>query len=168
MLKYKKGDTACRAIAIAKTYDDECKTTYLNIGGRRVEHLMCACISGDSWFLHPGGILHHQDMFKGNVQESAKVPRLNGPTKKIESLRPCDLLNKLMAIAHFQAEIERADIEGRDPDMAVADALFQKNPFEWGKKMPKQIFVLWTSKYEGGAWEHHVNEVTLSSLYKFR
>ena len=170
MMKHKKGDVVCRAIAIPKSYDDECNTTFLNVGGRRVEYLICAHISGDQYLLHPGRILHQHDMFKSNVEESSnKAPRLNAPTKRIESLHPCSMLNKLMAIAHFQAEIERAEIQGRSPDMNVADEKFEKNSLEWGKKTPKQVFVLWTSKTEQeGGLDHHLNEVVFTTLSKSR
>ena len=164
MLKSKKGDVTCRAVAVAKPHDGEYETTFIHVGGRRVEHIMCAKISGDTWLLHPGGVLHHSDLFKTEVRQN-KQPRLNAPTQKIDPIRPCEQLNKLMAIAHWRAEIERACLEGRDPDMKIADEKFIKNPFEFGKK--KHVFVLWSSLSEG-VREHHLNEVSLSSLAKFR
>ena len=167
MLKYPEGDAVCRALAIARPYEADCQTTFINVGGRSVQHIMCARISGDSWFVHPGGILSTSDLFKSEVlpQDAAKKARLTAPTLKMEPVRPGELLSKLMAVAHFHAEIERAKIEGREPDLSVTDECFQKNPFEWNKT-PKQVFVLWSSKSAEGGWEQHVSEASFASLSK--
>ena len=64
-------------------------------------------------------------------------------------------LNKLMAVATYRAEVERAMAERREVDVAVADALLEKNPFQWGS-MPRTVMALWTS--EGGA-VHHIDQI---------
>ncbi len=165
MLKYAEGDVTCRALALARPYDADCQTTFLNIGGRRVEHLMCAHVSGETWMVHPGGILSPKDLFKSNVRHDAKKARMTAPTQTLEPVRPGELLGKLMAVAHFQAEIERARIAEREADLSVADERFEKNPFEWNKT-PKQVFVLWSSKRAEGGWEQHVGEASFASLSK--
>ena len=65
MLKYEKCDVACRAGAIAMIReDDDYAKTYINVGGRRVEHIKCAHINGDVWLVHPGGTLHPKDLLR--------------------------------------------------------------------------------------------------------
>ena len=164
MLKYAQGDVTCRALAIPRPYDADCQTTFINVGGRRVEHLMCAHVSGDTWLVHPSGILSPKDLFKSNVRPDAKKARLTAPTLKMEPVRPGELLNKLMAVAHFQAEIERAKIAEREVDLNVADERFDKNPFEW-RRPPKQVFVLWSLKSgDVGGREQRVDEASFASL----
>ena len=64
-------------------------------------------------------------------------------------------LNKLMAVATYRAEVERAMAERREVDVVAADALLEKNPFQWNS-MPRTVMALWTS--EGGA-VHHIDEI---------
>ena len=166
MLKYPKGDAVCRALGVARPHEADCQTTFVNVGGRRVEHLMCAHVSGETWLLHPGDILSPKDLFKSEVrQDAAKKARLTAPTQKLEPVRPSDQLNKLMAVAHFRAEIERARVAEREVDLNVADECFEKNPFEW-RRAPRQAFVIWSSKSAEGGWEHRVDEANFASLSK--
>ena len=65
-------------------------------------------------------------------------------------------LDKLMAIATYRAEVERARYEDRDVDFHVADALLEKDPFRW-EVAPKTILALWTTN-DG---RHHVDEISL-------
>ena len=168
MLKYDKGDVACRAIVVAKPCDDDdYETTFLNVGGRRVEHIKCARISGDVWLVHPGGTLHPKDLLKTELQSDSKKAKLSGPIQKTEVVRR-DALGNLMAYAHWQAEMDRAKMEGLEPDLAKADELFLKDPFAWAKT-PKQVFVMWSAKRgEGEPWEQRLTEVYLNSLVKRR
>jgi hypothetical protein len=166
MLKYEKCDVACRAIAVAMPREnDDYETTYINVGGRRVEHIKCAHINGDIWLVHPGGTLHPKDLFKTEVQPDSKKAKLNGPTQKIEVVR-CNALGNLMAYAHWQAEMEKSTMEDREPDLAKAEELFLKDPFKW-TKTPKQAFALWSAK-RGEGWEQRLSEVNLHSLSKSR
>ena len=116
MLTFEKCDVARRAVAIAMVRDDDdYEKTYINVGGRRVEHIKCAHINGDVWLVHPGGTLHPKDLFKTEVQPDSKKAKLNGPTQKVEVVRR-EVLCNLMAYAHWQAEMERAKMEDREPD----------------------------------------------------
>ena len=65
------------------------------------------------------------------------------------------VLNKLMAVATYRAEVERAMADRREVDVVAADALLEKNPFQWNS-MPRTVMALWTS--EGGA-VHHIDEI---------
>ena len=165
MLKYPKGDAVCRALGVARPHEADCQTTFVNVGGRRVEHLMCAHVSGETWLLHPGDILSPKDLFKSNVRHNAKKARMTAPTQKLEPVRPGELLNKLIALAHFQAESERAKIAEREADLSATDERFLKKTFEWNKT-PKQVFVLWSSKRAEGGGEQHVSETSFASLSK--
>ena len=62
-------------------------------------------------------------------------------------------LNKLMAVPTYRAEVERAMAERREVDVVAADALLEKNPFEWGS-MPRTALALWTC--DG---KHYIDEI---------
>ena len=94
-----------------------------------------------------------------------KKAKVNGPTQKIEVVRR-EALGNLIAYAHWQAEMERATMQDREPDLAKADELFLKDPFAW-TKTPKQVFVMWSTK-RGEGWEQRLSEVNLHSLYSRR
>ena len=125
-------DATCRAVAIARPFTDKYNTTYImKEDGRKVEHLLCANISGDSWLVHPGkNMLNPAFLSKQELKSGAKRKRTSAsPPLPLEPIMPCAALDKLMSVAHHQAEVERAKLEGRNVDLDVADALFDKDPF---------------------------------------
>ena len=49
----------------------------------------------------------------------------------------------------------------------VAEAMFDKDTSKW-TKIPKHVFVLWSSITADGVEEHHATEVPFSTLFKGR
>ena len=153
-------DATCRAVAIAKSFTDQYKTIYITKeDGRKVEHLLCANISGDTWLVHPGtNMLSPALLAKHEVKSGAKRRRISAsPPLPLEPIMPCAALDKLMSVAHHKAEVERAKLEGRNVDTDVADALFDKDPFAW-TQTPKKVHALWFA-IEDGKMEQRVDEI---------
>ncbi len=62
-------------------------------------------------------------------------------------------LNKLMAVATHRAEVDRAMVERREVDVVAADALLEKNPFQWDST-PRTVLALWAC--DG---KHYIDEI---------
>ena len=149
-----KEGAVCRAVAIPKTYEGEITTTFVVQDGRSVEHFICAKIRGPAFLVHPGGKLDPDDLFQHTIKRNAKRSRSPLAPVKLEKLMHGCALDKLMAIATYRAEVERARHESRDVDFAVADALLEKDPFRW-PVAPKTVLALWRTS-DG---RHHVDEI---------
>ena len=124
MLKYKGCDVKVRSLALAKHYAGNYQTTLLVKQSQNVEHLLCAHVKDDTWLVHDGKDLSPQNLFKQEVPHQNQPPtkkRLKGKVL-LEPISPCESLSSLMALAHFQAEMLRAESEGRDPDLDNAEA----------------------------------------------
>ena len=106
------------------------------------------------WF-HPGGKLDPDDLFQHKIKRNAKRSRSPLAPVKLAKLMHGYALDKLMAIATYRAEVERARHESRDVDFAVADALLEKDPFRW-PVAPKTVLALWRTS-DG---RHHVDEIS--------
>ena len=148
-----KGGAVCRAVAIPKHYEGKYTTTRLVLEGRTVEHMICAHISGVTFLVHSGGKLDPHDLVPHKMRRSAKRSRSSLAPAKLGQVMPGCALNKLMAVATYRAEVERAMTERREVDVAAADALLEKNPFEWGS-MPRTVLALWTC--DG---KHYIDEI---------
>ena len=150
-----KEGAVCRAVAIPRTYEGECTTTFVVQDGRSVEHVICAHVHGPVSLVHPGGKLDPDDLFQHKIKRNAKRSRSPLAPVKLEKLMHGCALDKLMAIATYRAEVERARHESRDVDFAVADALLEKDPFRW-PVAPKTVLALWRTS-DG---RHHVDEIS--------
>ena len=148
-----KDDAACRAVAIPKHYEGKYTTTRLVLEGRAVEHMICAHVSGNTFLVHPGGKLDPHDLVRHKMKRNAKRSRSSLAPAKLGQVMPGCALSKLMAVATYRAEIERAMAERREVDVVVADALLEKNPFVWGS-MPRTVLALWTC--DG---KHYIDEI---------
>ena len=147
------GDAVCRAVAIPRQYEGKYTTTCLVQNGRTVEYMICAHIAGNTFLVHPGGKLDPHDLGRHKVKRNAKRSRSSLAPAKLGQVMPGSALNMLMAIATHRAEVERAMVERREIDVAAADALLEKNPFEWGSA-PRTVLALWTC--DG---KHHIDEI---------
>ena len=124
-----KEGAVCRAVAIPTTYEGEFVTTFVVRDGRSVEHVICAHVHGPVSLVHPGGKLDPDDLLQHKIERKAKRSRSSFSPVRIGRLMHGCALDKLMAIATYRAEVERARYEDRDVDFHVADALFEKDPF---------------------------------------
>ena len=153
-MRHKEG-AVCRAVATPKHYGGELATTFVLQDGRSMEHFICAKIHGPAFLVHPGGKLDPDDLFQHKIKRNAKRSRSPLAPVKLEKLMHGCALDKLMAIATYRAEVERARHESRDVDFAVADALLEKDPFRW-PVAPKTVLALWRTS-DG---RHHVDEIS--------
>ena len=131
-------------------------TTVVLQDGRSVEHFICAKIHDSAFLVHPGGKLSPDALFRHNIKRHAKRSRSCLPPVKLGKLMHGCALDKLMAIAEYRAEVERARYEDRDVDFHVADALLEKDPFRW-EVAPKRVLALWTTS-DG---RHLVDEISV-------
>ena len=167
MLKVANGtQIRCRGLALAKEHVAQYETTFLNVKYKRAEHVKLARISGKKWLVHPGTVLSTAEIFTAAVEEEPS--KKNNPiVERIEPIPRCELRSKLFAVASFQAELLRAKEERRAVDTGLADVLFDKDSSKW-TRLPKQVFVLWSSQSSDGGEEHHATEVMFSTLFKGR
>ena len=149
----------CRAVAIPKTYEGEFTTTFVVQDGRSVEHVICAHVHGPVSLVHPGGKLAPDALFQHKIRRNAKRSRSSlAPVTLGKLIHGC-ALDKLMAIATYRAEVERARHEERDVDFDAADSMLEKDPFRW-PTAPKTVLALWTIS-DG---RHHVDKVKRGSM----
>ena len=168
MLKVANGtQIRCRGLALAKEHVAQYETTFLNVKYKRAEHVKLARISGKKWLVHPGTVLSTAEIFNTVVEEEPCKKNKNPIVERIEPIPRCELRSKLFAVASFQAEVLRTKEERRAVDTGVADALFDKDSSKW-TRLPKQVFVLWSSQSSESTEEHHATEVMFSTLFKGR
>ena len=123
--------------------------------GRSVEHLLCTNVHGPVCLVHPGGKLHPNDLFQHKIKRTAKRSRSSlAPVKLGKLIRGC-ALDKLMAVATYRAEVDRACHDERDVDFDVADSMLEKDPLKW-PTVPKTVLALWRTS-DG---RHHVDEIS--------
>ena len=150
-----KEGAVCRAVAIPKTYEGELTTTFVVQYGRSVEHLLCTNVHGPVCLVHPGGKLHPNDLFQHKIKRTAKRSRSSlAPVKLGKLIRGC-ALDKLMAVATYRAEVDRACHDERDVDFDVADSMLEKDPLKW-PTVPKTVLALWRTSDS----RHHVDEIS--------
>ena len=134
-------------------------TTVVLQDGRSVEHFICAKIHDSAFLVHPGGKLSPDALFRHNIKRHAKRSRSCLPPVKLGKLMHGCALDKLMAIAEYRAEVERARYEDRDVDLHEADSMLEKYPVR-SPTAPKTVLALWRAS-DG---RHHVEEIPLPEL----
>ena len=75
-----KEGVVCRAVAVPKRYEGEVATTYVFLNGRAVEHMVCAHVTGTTFFVHPGGKLDPHGLILHKIKRSAKKTQVLAPT----------------------------------------------------------------------------------------
>ena len=167
MQRFEQAHIRCRGLALAKEHDAQYQTTFLYVRHKRVEHVKLAHISGKKWLVHPGTVLSTTEVFSAIIEDEPIPKKNKAIVERMETIPPCELRSKLFAVANFQAECLRAKEETRAVDTGVADAMFDKDSSKW-TKVPKHVFVLWSSSTADGVEEHHATEVSFSTLFKGR
>ena len=159
----------CHAIAVPKRHTGNYETTYITKLGKRIEHVKLAHISRNEFFVHPGTVLSIAEMFPVSVKEEipASGKRKNPVLVPMKPLRECELRSRLFAVAGFRAELARAKAEGRDIIKEAAHALFE-DISDIARRLPKQVFVLWSSTTPEGGKQEYASEAMLSDLCEAR
>ena len=157
----------CRALALAKEHDAEYETTFLSMRNKRVEHVKLAHVSGKKWLVHPGTVLSISEIFAATIEEPTVKKKKDVIAEHLEAIPKCEQLSKLFAVACFQAESLRAKAESRAMDIVIGEQMFDKDTSKW-TRLPKQVFVLWSSITSDGIEEHHATEVMFSTLFNGR
>ena len=89
-----------------------------------------------------------------------KMPR--GPLYRLPPIQQGDLLQKLLAVGHFRAEVLRAKMEKRSVDLKRATSKFTIDVLLWAKP-PKNVWAIWSqSSPEGRSYE--VSEMPWKSI----
>ena len=163
----KHAQVRCRSLARVKHHDERYDAVLLDTRGKKVEHVKLAHVSGNKWLVHPGQALTPTHIITAEIPENEKKKQKPVVIERIEPIPPCELRSKLFAVASLHAECLRAKAEMRAADTGVADAMFDKDTSKW-TKIPKNVFVLWSSITADGVEEHHATEVPFSTLFKGR
>ena len=157
----------CRSLALAKDHDAEYETTFLSMRNKRVEHVKLAHVSGKQWLVHPGTVLSTSEIFAATIEDPAVKKKKDVIAERMEAIPKCEQRSKLFAVACFQAESLRAKTELRAMDTVIGEQMFDKDTLKW-TRLPKQVFVLWSSTTSDGAREHHATEVMFWTLFNGR
>ena len=157
----------CRSLALAKHHDAEYETTFLSMRNKRVEHVKLAHVSGKQWLVHPGTVLSTSEIFATTIEDPAVKNKKDVIVERMEAIPKCEQRSKLFAVACFQAESLRAKTELRAIDTVIGEQMFDKDTLKW-TRLPKQVFVLWSSITSDGIEEHHAEEVMSSTLFNAR
>ena len=148
----------------------------LCLDGAAVEFLLCAHVYEDMWFCTRG--LFVDDVFQSSdpfgvdslvlkdVQRDARRQELEaqsedikpslhpGQLKKLAAARP-DRWDMVVAVAKWRAEVTKAELKSRPPDMEQACAAFERDPFRWhvhtSRRVHTQVVTLW-SWFGGDQW----------------
>jgi len=146
----------CRAVALPQVGKTTLNKASFSIGGKSYDFILCACVSGRQWLVHPvGQPLALKNLEKMNVPETARFTPYEGSAA-----------DRVVAAAIFAAEKERARDQHRPMDMKLAEAGLDTSPFSWAKST-KEFFVLWTS-WDGDGMEadEHLTLARLPHLRK--
>ena len=159
----KHGEVRCHALGTPKE-KDAFETAFVARNGRRAEVMLCAHIKGDTWLCHFGGApsINALEKLEVSTGPPAKQPRLNGPVHRLQPLagKP---LHQVLAVAHFRAEVAKAELEGRPVNLEVAEEKLEKNAFEW-KGKPKHVLVSWSHRTPEGSWRAEISDASWKSL----
>ena len=71
--------------------------------------------------------------------------------------------DKLMAVAHWRAELLAAEKQKRQPDFSAGLEKFNVDPFTWSKPV-KNVVVFWSHKGADGNWHYEESDVLYKSL----
>ena len=158
------------ALAVAKKHEGSYEAVVLSTdeASRGVEQLKVAHVSGQKWVVHPSTSLSPSFLFVTEIPEERpqnkrkKTSSKQDIVDKIEPIKDEEAPAKLFAVANHIAEVNRARIEKRKVNTAVAHAFFKKSlPHP---KTPKQMFVLWSAVGSGS--EERVSEVDFNKLFQ--
>ena len=138
-------------------------TTIATRDGKRQEFLKCAHVAGRMWLCHPGGALGTNGLLQLEIPDEPEAKKPRGRFYRLPRIYPGEALDKLMALAHFKAEVLRAQLEHREPDMSEAIAKYNLDATTWSKA-PKNVVLIWSCKTPEGAWQFEATEVPFKSL----
>ena len=121
---------------------------------------------GDICLCHPGRSFVVADLVEISVPEEslAKQARVcSGPLYRARPVIAGYYLDKLMAVAHWRAELLAAEKQKRQPDFSAALDQFNVDPFTWSR-LPKTVVVFWSFKGNDDKWHYEESEVEFKSL----
>jgi len=159
----KHDEVRCHAVGIPKEKDDF-ETAFVSKDGRRAEVILCAHITENTWLCHFGGApsINALEKLEVPIGPPTKQPRLNGPVHRLQPIAGA-ALHQVLAVAHFRAEVAKAELESRPVNLEVAEERIEKNAFAWEGK-PKHLLVSWSYKTPEGAWRAEVSDANWKAL----
>jgi len=160
----KHDEVRCHALGIPKERDDF-EIAFVSKNGRRAEVILCAHITKNTWWCHFGGAPSINALEKLEVPTGPpqKQPRLNGPVHRLQPIVG-KALHQVLAVAHFRAEVAKAELEGRLVNLDVAEDRIETNAFAWEDKKPKHLLVSWSYKTPEGPWRAEVSDANWKAL----
>ena len=180
-----EGDVEVLAIAAPCPLYEEPNTRILLLRGARIEHVLCAHVSGDEWLCHPG-TLSDEDLSlvepfrpdalilvnlaeKEWTYESPPKKRLRGRIQscnvKAVAKEHARRFEQVVALAHYQAEALRAHREGRAFNRTLAEKNMEENPLAWAEDADDVLLLKWR-RYDkqNEQWSYKVTPVCACDL----
>ena len=132
------------------------ETCTVKVKGVRVEHIKCEQVNENEWLVHSGAGLNPKGLFKKKISHA-------DAEEKLAPIPPSKALDRLLAVAAFQAEVEKGTF-----DFMEAQSGFETNASKWHTKSP-HLFVMWQGrKGDTDVWEPRLDEVKLAALIRRR
>ena len=161
-------------------------TVVLQLGGVKIEYLLCAHVCEGEWLCHRGSFVDcefdiekpfdEKDLVLKDVAHGAQEAEGPPPRKKARAhlhfgqLRDTALhwraaWDQLVAVAAWRAEELRATNQHCPFDQAAASAGYEASPWKWaatGKMIQAQVGALWS--WRAGTWQRQIVHVRLDNL----
>ena len=147
--------TTIRVLGIGvPKHQESIPTCTVNVNGSEMEHYKCANVVGNTWIV--------TDKLKPEGLHVAEIMKYKGVTMFASSQE----FNKIMAVAQWKAEVEKAVVFKKDVDYVAAMENMELNAFNW-KRKATHVFVMWQGRKDSEVvWE--ISEVRISSLIRRR
>jgi hypothetical protein len=133
------------------------ETCTVKVKGAKVEHIKCEQVNDNEWLVHNGDGLNPKALFKKKISNA-------DAEEKLAPIPLSKALDRLLAVAGFQAEVEKANVTF---DFMEAQKGFETNAFKWHTKSPN-VFVVWQGRWGEAAWAPRLDEVKIKSLIRRR
>ena len=163
-----EGDIEVLALAAPKPLDSAPDIKILNIRGERIEHALCAHVSGNERLCHPGTLAGEKvssltpflpdDLVLVDIvkhlwtYEDPPKKRLRGRIQYRNLMAAIEArprhFEHVVALAAYHAESLRARREEREFDRVLAESRMEENPFDWSHGVEDFLLLKWRSSDE--------------------
>ena len=181
------GDVVILSLAAPIPLYEEPTTKIVYIRGERIEHALCAHVSGGDWLCHPGtlvgNVVSRVEPFSPDdlilvdlaqrewTSESSPAKRLRGRVQfrnlKAVAEEHARRFGLVVALATYQAEALRAHREGREFNRMLAEKQMEEDPFAWAEDADDVLLLKWKAyDKQSEQWAYKVTPVSASDLIR--
>jgi len=188
MKRHKDCGVKCIAIAVSKPLTNQIETTVVQQRkGPLAEVPICAHVRGDEYLvcyrnksdmrtcrflprclraMRIANKALYKQSRSSSAARAAGISRLNLPGNLSDyDRKPWCSLRDAVAVAHWRAEVVRANEGGAAFDVNLALAAFEPQPSQW-RACDKTVFIAWTSQKLGGVVEYHLSRSSIQTLFR--